>query len=215
MPPICPPVTNTKEKKKMCQFKSACITKDNQDQIHVWTSKKTDSHEQIQEEFKLPDDHARVELTPPDNNYHADIKDWILSLDNASSWWNDGIMVVIRKPIEECAIYQLKKTDCEVIEEFAIALDNSTVTARGNSTVEAWGNSMVTARDNSTVTALDNSTVTARDNSTVEARDNSTVTARGRSVIRNYTGKIIELSNDAVEIIYNSGKPVVHTGNGK
>ena len=127
----------------MCQFKSACVTKDENDQIHVWASKKTDSHEEIQKEFSLPDDHARIELTPPNNDYNDPVDTWTLSLDHSSSWWNDGIMTVIRADIEKIAVAQLCVVDCQVINEFAIARGNSTVEARGNSTVEAWGNSTV------------------------------------------------------------------------
>ena len=183
----------------MCQFKSALCLKD---RVFV---PDYDSHDQMLEELKIPDDFAhaskvfvRVELFPADGDVTSDPMGWRIKIDQdiLPDWFvhevdEQRVKVAIT---EWCKVHVLREGKHEVRGGRWIACSNSTVTA--------WGNSTVTARDNSTVTAWGNSTVTAWGNSTVTARDNSTVTAWGNSTVTLpkafYTNKPVKVYDKAI-----------------
>jgi hypothetical protein len=160
----------------MCEPASFVLTKD-----AVFWSRRSDSHEDIIDEFKLHADGdrgpniVRVEITPPNGDMRKPLVEWHYRLDQRDypKWYSE-------EDTEKRARIALQEWfDAKVIvvgerdvrDQQAYAY-NSTVTARENSTVSAWGNSTVSARENSTVTARENSTVTARENSTVTAANN-------------------------------------------
>ncbi len=201
----------------MCNFKSALCLKD---RVFV---PDYDSHDQMLEELKIPDDFAhaskvfvRVELSPADGDPTSDPMGWRIRIDQdiLPDWFvhevdEQRVKIAIS---EWCKVHVLRSGIHEVNEGKWIATGNSKVVAWGNSTVDAWDNSKVVAWGNSKVVAWDNSTVDARgnskvvawgnstvdawDNSTVDARGNSTVDARGNSKVVAWGNSTIILPNN-------------------
>ena len=75
----------------MCREASFVITEN-----RVYWSRKSDSHEDIIQEFGLnhldcdPPGFVRVELTPPGNDFRLPVSDWVFRVDQdiVPDWWN-------------------------------------------------------------------------------------------------------------------------------
>ena len=164
----------------MCRPASFVLTKD-----RVFWSKKSDSHEDIIEEFELHSDGVlglnivRVEVTHRD--MRTPLSEWKFEVvqDELPPWHDPDVDESrARTALIEWAAHKLViDRACEVIDGQVYAYGSSSVTAYGSSRVTAYGSSTVTAYGSSRVTAYGSSTVYAYGSSTVKAYGSGTVKA--------------------------------------
>ena len=173
----------------MCRPASFVLTKD-----RVFWSKKSDSHEDIIEEFELHSDGVRgpnivrVEVTHRD--MRTPLSEWKFEVvqDDLPPWHDPDVDESrARTALIEWAAHKLViDRACEVIDGQVYAYGSSSVTAYGSSRVTAYGSGTVTAYGSSRVKAFGSSTVYAYDSSTVYAYGSSSVMAYGSSTVTAY-----------------------------
>jgi hypothetical protein len=168
----------------MCRPASFIVTKD-----RVFWSRKTESHTDIIEEHGLHADGvrgpniAKVEITPPGNDYRAPLDQWAFTLDeHVKPQWLDlaDAESMTRAALPEWLAAKVVLPEQSVeIRDRQIVAAYGRVTAYDSATVTAYGSATVTACDSATVTACDSATVKACGSATVTACGSATVTAYG------------------------------------
>lgn len=177
----------------MCHPASFVLTKDN-----VFWSKKTDSHEEIIEEFKLVQDGIRgpnilrVEISPTTHRQYSclrhpllqPIDTWQFKVDqDIMPEWYDSTADEARTREALVAWYAarvvLSGTTRELQDTWAWVFGNAHVAVRGRSGVWAYDRATVQASDKTEVTAYDLARVAAYDNSVVRCHDATQCTACG------------------------------------
>jgi hypothetical protein len=191
----------------MCKPASFVMTKD-----RVYWSRKSDSHEDIIEEFGLShlDTNqpgiARVELSPANDDLRTPIAEWVFKADQdiLPEWWEPvWAEEQTRKVIAEWADAKLLLSGARVVKEGLVyAYGSATVEAYGSATVKAYGSATVKAYDSATVKAYDSATVEADDSATVEAYDGATVEAYGSATVKADDSATVEAYDGATVKAY-------------
>ena len=194
----------------MCSTKSMILLKDS-----VYCPNDTDSHSDMLVALKIKDDKpiadfVKVEITPPNNDYFADLSKWIFNVDqdNTPDWFvKDFDEQRARKALKEWAdshIFDGKNNFSIQGGRYYYLKDCSTVTACGSSTVMAYDSSTVKAYNSSTVTACGSSTVMAYDSSTVKAFGSSTVKAWNSSTVTAWNSSTVTACDSSTVTAYDS-----------
>ena len=168
----------------MCNPAAFVLTKKD-----VFWSKKTDSHQNIIEEFNLIEDGVygpnilRVEISPINRDLRIPIDQWVFKIDQdiIPKWFDKTkdekrTRTALKKWFESKVILigSIKISDKQIY-----IYDDSNVKACGNSNVKTYGNSNVKAYGNSIVRAYGNSNVIKYSkNSKIELFDNSALINR-------------------------------------
>ena len=216
----------------MCNPASFVLTKD-----RVFWSIKSDSHEDIIEEFRLIADGVRgpnilrVEIIPNNGDFSSEInnKNWIYKIDQDISpewfdkendknrafealkeWQNKRVILNKTIKVEEGIYWAYGSSQVMARNSSQVtACDSSQVTAYYSSQVTAYDSSQVTACDSSQVTACDSSQVTARNSSQVTARNSSQVTAYGSSQVTAYGSSQVTAYGSSQVTAYNKQNPSI------
>lgn len=202
----------------MCNFKSALLLKD---RVFV---PDYDSHNEMLEELKIPDDYmhaiktfVRVELSPTDGDKASDPMGWKIKIDQdiLPDWFDfkaDALRV--KEAIAEwCKVHIFRAGHHEVKDGVWYATGSATVEATGSArvkaydsamvkacrsaTIEAYDSSTAWAYDSATVWATDSATVSAIDSATVSATDSATVEAYGSATVRAYGSATVKAYHSA------------------
>ena len=146
----------------MCRPASMIVTK-----TKVLWSEKTDSHEDIIEEFSLKEKNVRnevnfvrVEICPPDGDLTLPKKQWKYQIDQdlIPNWYDaEEAEKAVRLALPDWIKRKVLKKGEHIIKDRQVyAYDNSTVNAYNNSSIEAYDRSTVKAYDRSTVISYNN-----------------------------------------------------------
>jgi len=162
----------------MCSPASFVLTKD-----RVFWSKKSDSHEDIIEEFGLSPDGVRgpnivrVEITPPEGDMRKPLKEWSYRVDQDKlPPWHDAketekrTRAELKEWFKERVILdgerEIKDGNVFAYGGFATLYGNATATLYGNATATLYGNATATLWDNAAAKLWDNATATLCGNAT-------------------------------------------------
>jgi hypothetical protein len=157
-------VTPSQRKKNMCAPASFVLTKD-----RAFWSVKTDSHEDIIEEFGLCADGVqgpnivRVEIHPPDDDFLKPLDTWRFQVDQdlLPDWWDaqEGEARARLALKDWAAARVFTEGEHTVTEGTYWAYGSATVRAQGLATVHAYGSATVIAYGSATVRAYNSVTV--------------------------------------------------------
>ncbi len=158
----------------MCAPASFVLTKD-----RAFWSVKTDSHEDIIEEFGLCADGVqgpnivRVEIHPPDDDFLKPLDTWRFQVDQdlLPDWWDaqEGEARARLALKDWAAARVFTEGEHTVTEGTYWAYGSATICARNSATVYAYGSAIVHAYDSATVHAYNSATVHAYNSATVHA----------------------------------------------
>jgi hypothetical protein len=191
----------------VCRPASFVLTKD-----RVFWSKRSDSHEDIIQQFGLHADGVggpnivRIEITPENGDLSSDPSTWKFRLDQDElpewatpeecetrgratllEWVAEKIVTHGERDVRDGEVYACGSSSVMACGSSSVtAYDSSSVTAYDSSSVKAYGSSSVKACGSSSVKAYDSSSVEAYDYSSVTAYDYSSVEAYGSSSVTAY-----------------------------
>ena len=142
----------------MCKPASFVATKD-----RVYWSRFSDEHQRIIGEYNLCEDGSRgpnivrVEITPPDRDWCADLDDWEFRADQdvLPEWWDaDTGERRARAALQEWAAAKLVVSgNHDVMEAQLYAYGSASVVAWNSASVRAYGSASVVAQNSASVEA--------------------------------------------------------------